>query len=198
MKKTIKANLKNYDINENKLIIDKVYFNDRVKKYNKWNVIIAVDESGSMLDSIIHSAVMAGIFARLPMIKTNLIIFDTEVVDLSSQIDDVVEVLMNVQLGGGTNITKALTYCENLMENPSRTIVVCITDLFEGYSYEAMLTRAKSIVESGAKLVVLTALDFEGSAVYRKDAAMDMAACGAEVAAMTPGGLAEWIAEIIS
>lgn len=198
MKKTIKANLKNYDINENKLIIDKVYFNDRVKKYNKWNVIIAVDESGSMLDSIIHSAVMAGIFARLPMIKTNLIIFDTEVVDLSSQIDDVVEVLMNVQLGGGTNITKALTYCENLMENPSRTIVVCITDLFEGYSYEAMLTRAKSIVESGAKLVVLTALDFEGSAVYRKDAAMAMAACGAEVAAMTPGGLAEWIAEIIS
>lgn len=197
-KKTIKANLKNFDKTENRLVVDKIYFNDRVKRYNPWNVIIAVDESGSMLDSVIHSAVMAGIFAKLPMLKTNLIIFDTEVVDLSGFVDDPVETLMSIQLGGGTNITKALNYCESLIENPHKTMVILVTDLYEGYDYGRMYACAKSIIESGAKLIVLTALDMEAKAVYDKNAGMKMAALGAEVGAMTPGGLAEWIGKIIS
>ncbi|NMM65970.1 VWA domain-containing protein [Clostridium sp. P21] len=197
-KKTIKRNLKNYDLNENKIIVDKIYFNERVKKFNPWNVVIAVDESGSMLDSVIHSAIMAGIFAKLPMLKTNLVIFDTEVVDLTGYIDDPVETLMSVQLGGGTNISKALTYCEGLIENPHRTIVILVTDLYEGGGYGNMYARAKSIVESGAKLIVLTALDMEASPSYDKNAGLKMASLGAEVAAMTPGGLSDWIAKIIS
>ncbi len=197
-KRTIKANLKNFDTEENRLVVDKVYFNDRVKKYNPWNVIIAVDESGSMLDSVIHSAIMAGIFSKLPMLKTNLVIFDTEVVDLSGYIDDPVETLMSVQLGGGTNITKALQYCETLIENPHRTMVILVTDLYEGYGYGNMYATAKSIIESGAKLIVLTALDMEATPIYDKDAAQKMASLGAEVGAMTPGGLSEWIAKIIS
>ena len=197
-KKTIKANLKNYDVNEKSLVIDKIYFNDRVKRYNPWNVIIAVDESGSMLDSVIHSAIMAGIFSKLPMLKTNLVIFDTEVVDLSGYIDEPVETLMSIQLGGGTNITKALTYCEGLIENPHRTIVILVSDLYEGYDYKRMYGRVKSIIESGAKLIVLTALNMEAEAVYDKNAAKNMAALGAEVASMTPGGLAEWIGKILS
>ena len=197
-KRTIKANLKNFDTEENRLVVDKVYFNDRVKKYNPWNVIIAVDESGSMLDSVIHSAIMAGIFSKLPMLKTNLVIFDTEVVDLSGYIDDPVETLMSVQLGGGTNITKALQYCETLIENPHRTMVILVTDLYEGYGYGNMYASAKSIIESGAKLIVLTALDMEATPSYDKNAAQKMASLGAEVGAMTPGGLSEWIAKIIS
>lgn len=197
-KRTIKRNLKNYDKENERLIIDKVYFNDRVKKYNPWNVIIAVDESGSMLDSIIHSAIMAGIFSKLPMLKTNLIIFDTEVVDLSGFIDDPVETLMSVQLGGGTNITKALQYCESLIENPLKTMVILVSDLYEGYNYGNMYSTAKSIIESGAKLIVLTALDVEAEPCYDKNAGKKFAALGAEVAAMTPGGLSEWIAQIIS
>lgn len=197
-KKTIKRNLKNYDLNENKIIVDKIYFNERVKKFNPWNVVIAVDESGSMLDSVIHSAIMAGIFAKLPMLKTNLVIFDTAVVDLTGYIDDPVETLMSVQLGGGTNISKALTYCEGLIENPHRTIVILVTDLYEGGGYGNMYARAKSIVESGAKLIVLTALDMEASPSYDKNAGLKMASLGAEVAAMTPGGLSDWIAKIIS
>ena len=197
-KRTIKANLKNFDTEENRLVVDKVYFNDRVKKYNPWNVIIAVDESGSMLDSVIHSAIMAGIFSKLPMLKTNLVIFDTEVVDLSGYIDDPVETLMSVQLGGGTNITKALQYCETLIENPHRTMVILVTDLYEGYGYGNMYATAKSIIESGAKLIVLTALDMEATPCYDKNAAQKMASLGAEVGAMTPGGLSEWIAKIIS
>ncbi|MFQ7002119.1 MAG: VWA domain-containing protein, partial [Clostridium sp.] len=195
---TIKTNLKNFDTEENRLVVDKVYFNDRVKKYNPWNVIIAVDESGSMLDSVIHSAIMAGIFSKLPMLKTNLVIFDTEVVDLSGYIDEPVETLMSVQLGGGTNITKALQYCETLIENPHRTMVILVTDLYEGYGYGNMYATAKSIIESGAKLIVLTALDMEATPIYDKNAAQKMASLGAEVGAMTPGGLSEWIAKIIS
>ncbi len=197
-KKTIKANLKNFDKSENRLVVDKIYFNDRVKRYNPWNVIIAVDESGSMLDSVIHSAIMAGIFSKLPMLKTNLIIFDTEVVDLSEYIDDPVETLMSVQLGGGTNITKALQYSDSLIENPHRTMVILVSDLYEGYDYNRMYGSARAIIESGAKLIVLTALDMEAKAVYDKNAAKKMAALGAEVGAMTPGGLAEWIGKIIS
>ena len=196
-KKTIKANLKNFDKTENRLVVDKIYFNDRVKRYNPWNVVIAVDESGSMLDSVIHSAIMAGIFSKLPMLKTNLIIFDTEVVDLSEYIDDPVETLMSVQLGGGTNITKALQYSDTLIENPHRTMVILVTDLYEGYDYNRMYGSARAIIESGAKLIVLTALDMEAKAVYDKNAAKKMAALGAEVGAMTPGGLAEWIGKII-
>lgn len=197
-KKTIKANLKNFDLQENKLIVDKIYFNERVKKYNPWNIIIAVDESGSMLDSVIHSAVMAGIFSKLPMLKTSLVIFDTEVVDLTGYVDEPVETLMSIQLGGGTNITKALTYCENLIENPHRTIVVLVTDLYEGYGYGNMYARAKSIIESGAKLIVLTALDMEATPAHDKGAAIKISSLGAEVGAMTPGGVANWIAKIIS
>ena len=197
-KRTIKTNLKNFDTEENRLVVDKVYFNDRVKKYNPWNVIIAVDESGSMLDSVIHSAIMAGIFSKLPMLKTNLVILDTEVVDLSGYIDDPVTTLMSVQLGGGTNITKALQYCETLIENPHKTMVILVTDLYEGYGYGNMYATAKSIIESGAKLIVLTALDMEATPIYDKNAAQKMASLGAEVGAMTPGGLSEWIAKIIS
>jgi Mg-chelatase subunit ChlD len=197
-KKTLRANLKNYDKEQERIIVDKVYFYGRVKKYNPWNVIVAVDESGSMLPSVIHSAIMAGIFSKLPMLKTSLIIFDTEVVDLTSYVEDAVQTLMSVQLGGGTNIGKALRYCESLIESPHRTMVVMVTDLYDGFNYNIMYARAKAIIETGAKLIILTALDNKANSAYDKKAALKMAALGAEVAAMTPGGLAKWIANIIS
>ncbi|URZ00394.1 VWA domain-containing protein [Clostridium felsineum] len=197
-KKTIKMNLKNYDIDKKTINVDKIYFNERVKRFNPWRIIIAVDESGSMLDSLIHSAIMAGIFSKLPMLKTNLVIFDTEVVDLTNYVEDAVETLMSVQLGGGTNITKALTYCEGLVENPHRTILVLVTDLYEGYRYNELYRRVKSIIESGTKLIVLTSLDIKAAPSYDKNAALNMTKLGAEVAAITPGRLADWIAKIIS
>ena len=97
MKKTIRRNLKNYDTETKQLMLKQVYFSARMKKYNQWRVIICVDESGSMLDSVIHSAIMAGIFAHLPMLDTKLVIFDTNVVDLSDYVSDPVETLMSVQ-----------------------------------------------------------------------------------------------------
>ena len=197
MKRTIRMNLKNYDTEQSQILLKQIYFNSRMKKYNQWRVIICVDESGSMLDSVIHSAVMAGIFAKLPMLDTKLVIFDTNVVDLSGYVDDPVETLMSVQLGGGTNIAGALSYCERLIDFPYRTILVLVTDLYEGGGYQNLYRISKGIIESGAKMVVLTALDMEANPQYDRHAAAVLAGMGASVGAMTPEELAGFIAKVI-
>ncbi|MBQ1850671.1 MAG: VWA domain-containing protein [Lachnospiraceae bacterium] len=197
MKKTILRNLKHYDKEKERLILEKVYFYSRVRQNVTWHVVICVDESGSMLDSVIHSAVMAGIFASLPMLETKLVIFDTNVVDLSESVDDAVETLMSVQLGGGTDIGKAMRYCETLVTEPERTIFVLVTDLYEGGRPQEMYACARGLVEAGVKVMILTALDKEANPNYDRKAAAKMAALGANVAAMTPGELADWVGGII-
>lgn len=197
VRKTIRMNLKNYDKEKEQLVLKNVYFNSRMKKYNQWRVIICVDESGSMLDSVIHSAIMAGIFAKLPMLDTKLVIFDTSVVDLSGYVEDPVETLMSIQLGGGTNIAGALGYCEGLIDSPYRTMVVLVTDLYEGGGYQRLYSTAKGIIEGGSKLVVLTALDMDANPNYDRNAASVLAGMGAFVGAMTPEQLAGWIGKII-
>lgn len=198
IKRTIRMNLKNYDTEQKRLVLKQVYFNARQKRYNQWRVIVCVDESGSMLDSVIHSAIMAGIFAKMPMLDTKLVIFDTNVVDLSGYVSDPVETLMSVQLGGGTNIAGALAYCEELIEIPHRTMVVLVSDLYEGYGYQNLYQVSKGIIESGAKLIALTALDMEANPNYDKRAAATLADMGAFVGAMTPEELAEWMGKIIA
>lgn len=197
IKRTIRKNLKNYDIENQRLVLNQVYFNSRVKNYNKWRVVIAVDESGSMLDCIIHSAIMAGIFAKLPMIDTKLVIFDTQVVDLSGQIEDPVETLMSIQLGGGTNIAGAMAYCETLMENPHRTIVVLVSDLCEGGSTTQLYSVSRSIIESGAKFIALTALDMDANPSYNRRVGQQLADLGAYVGAMTPEQLGDFVGKIM-
>ncbi|MGL4773494.1 MAG: VWA domain-containing protein, partial [Clostridium sp.] len=197
IKKTIKMNLKNYNIEKQELGIDKVYFYARTTNYNPYNIIIGVDESGSMLDSVIHSSIMASIFYHLPQFKTKLIIFDTEVVDLTEYVDDPVETLMSVQLGGGTNITKALSYCETLIENPMKSIIVLVTDLYEGYNTNLMYKKCKDIIEGGSKLIVVTSLDYEGNGYYNKEAAKKISKLGGYVLETNPEGLVELICKII-
>ena len=167
-------------------------------KYNTWRVIIAVDERGSMLDCVIHSAVMAGIFARLPMLDTRLIIFDTQVVDLSSHLEDPVATLMSIQLGGGTYIAGALKYCETLIENPHKTMVVLVSDLCEGGSIQELLGVGRSIIESGAKMICLTALDMEANPAYDRNTAQRLADLGAHVGAMTPEALGDFMGKVMN
>ena len=198
IKKTIARNLKNYDTENERLVLKNVYFSSRVKRFNKWNIIIAVDESGSMLDSVIYSAVMAGIFAKLPMIDTKLVIFDTSVVDLSGYIDDPVEVLMGMQLGGGTDINGALSYCESLCENPHNTIFVTVTDLYEGGSTQNLLRTCADIISGGSKMIFLTALDRDANPAYDKNLGQKLADMGAFVGAMTPEQLGDYIGKMIS
>ena len=197
MKKTIRNNLKNYDTEREQILLKQIYFHSRMKKYNTWRIILCVDESGSMLDSVIHSAVMAGIFARLPMLDTRLVIFDTNVVDLSGYADDPVETLMSVQLGGGTNIAGALSYCEGLVEFPCRTMIVLVSDLYEGGGYQNLYYVSRGLIESGARMVVLTALDRDANPNYDRNAAAVLAGMGAFVGAMTPEELADFIGNIV-
>lgn len=198
IKRTIKNNLKHYDEENGRLVLERVYFNGRVRRYSKWRVVIAVDESGSMLDSVIHSAVMAGIFVKLPMLDTRLVIFDAQVVDLSGNLEDPVATLMSIQLGGGTNIAGALEYCETLIENPHRTMAVLVSDLCEGGSVQGLLGAGRRIVESGARLVCLTALDMEANPAYDRQTAQKLADLGAHVGAMTPGALADFMGAVMN
>lgn len=197
IQKTIRKNLQHYDQEREQLVLQQVYFHSRLKRYHQWRVVICVDESGSMLDSVIHSAIMAGIFARLPMLDTRLVIFDTNVVDLSGHVEDPVETLMSVQLGGGTNIAGALSYCETLIDNPHRTLVVLISDLYEGGGYHNLYSVSRSIIESGARLIALTALDVTATPNYDRNAAANLAQMGAFVGAMTPEQLAGHVADMV-
>ena len=197
VKKTIRRNLQHYDTEQRRLQLELVYFSSRTQKYSQWRVVIAVDESGSMLDSVIHSAVMAGIFAKLPMLDTRLVIFDTQVVDLSAQLDDPVETLMSIQLGGGTFIAGALRYCETLIEDPYRTMVVLVSDLCEGGGLTGLLSVSRGIIESGARLICLTSLDMEANPVYDRRTAEALAELGAFVGAMTPEALGDFMGKVM-
>ena len=198
IQKTIRRNLRHYDAENQQLVLQEVWFSSRVKRHSTWRVIIAIDESGSMMGSVIYSAVMAQILSKLPFADVKLVIFDTNVVDLSAHMEDPAEVLMSVQLGGGTDIGKALRYCGELIETPAKTAVICVTDLYEGAPEQRLLQTAKSILESGAKLNFLTALDENANPAYDRRLGQKLADMGAFVGAMTPDQLGAYIGRIFS
>ena len=194
---TIRRNLKHYDAQRSRLVLHEPRFFARNTRLLPWQVILCVDQSGSMADSVIHSAVMAGILAGLPMVRVQIVVFDTSVVDLSDHVDDPVEVLMSVQLGGGTNIGAALTYCEGLVENPHRTVLALISDFCEGAPPNALLAACARMHEAGVKLLGLASLDQAASPVYDHAMAERLVERGMEVAALTPKHFAEWLAKVI-
>ena len=198
IKKTIRNNLKNYNVEDRTIFVDKLYFNQNIKKYNHWHIIILIDESGSMFDSIIYSSVMASIFSNLPYLSIKLIIFDTAIVDLSDYVKDPIDILFKVQLGGGTDIYKALEYAKKITTVPDKTIVLLISDLYDGNDYKYMYGSANDIIESRSKLFILPALDYNADASYDKTAAAKFAKMGAKVAAITPDELSKWISTVIS
>ena len=198
IKKTIRYNLKNYDIKNKTIFTDKLFFNQNIKKYNPYNIIILIDESGSMLDSVIYSSIMASIFANLPYLSIKLVIFDISVVDLSEHIKEPIDILFKVQLGGGTNIAQALEYAKKITVAPDKTIVLLISDLFDSNDYKLMYKNANDIIEAGSKLIVLTALDYNANSIYDKEAARYFLKIGAKVGALTPSKLSKWISDIIS
>jgi Mg-chelatase subunit ChlD len=195
---TIRRNLKNYSTARKQMVIDNVLFFSRIQRRLPWRVILCVDQSGSMAGSVIYSAVMAGILAGLPLINVNIVVFDTSVVDMSSHVEDPVELLMSVQLGGGTNIGQAMRYCEQLMEDPHRTILALVSDFCEGGDPSRMIASCQRFREAGAKLLGLAALDENANPSYDRRMAEALAAEGMDVAALTPKHFAEWLAKTIS
>jgi Mg-chelatase subunit ChlD len=193
---TVRRNLANWDPQSQRLFIRTPYFYSRVRRQtDRWQIIVVVDESGSMADSVIHAAVTAAIFFGIPCLRTHLVLFDTNVVDVTEHCSDPVEAIMKVQLGGGTDIGGALRYAARLVDNPRRTIVVLITDFYEGAPTDRLFAVTKHLIESGVTLLGLAALDERADPNYDRGTAERMAALGAHVAAMTPGELAEWVAQ---
>src|SRR5207245_1698171 len=191
---TVRRNLAHFDPATRRLFLRTPYFFSRVRRHvDRWQVIIVVDESGSMADSVIHAAVTAAVFFGIRTLRTHLVLFDTSVVDVSADCADPVETIMKVQLGGGTDIGGALSLAASLVDNPRRTIIVLITDFCEGAPVERLFAVTKSLIEGGVTLLGLAALDERAEPMYDHGIAGRLAALGAHVGAMTPGELAEWV-----
>ncbi|MDO8209088.1 VWA domain-containing protein [Conexibacter sp. CPCC 206217] len=197
---TVRANLDRWDPQARRLGIARPLFAARTRPHtDRWQVVVLVDQSGSMADNVIHAAVTASIFAELGnLMRTHLIAFDTEVVDLTHACDDPTEVLMRVQLGGGTDIARAVRHAATLLEQPRRSIVVLISDFCEGGSEGDLIAAVHTLVEDGATVLALGALSTDARPAYDERIARRLADAGADVGAMTPGELAEWVAERVS
>ncbi len=195
---TVRRNLQHWNHDEQRLYIDQAHFHARHRRHlDTWQVILVVDQSGSMAGSVIHSAVTASILWSLPGVRAHLVAFDTRVVDLTSDVTDPVELLMKVQLGGGTDIASAVDYASRLIDNPRKTIFVLVTDFYEGGSPAALVRLIGQMADQGTKVLGLAALDIDAEPFYDRDIAEQCAAAGAYIGAMTPGELAAFVAETI-
>ncbi|QES46733.1 hypothetical protein DEJ50_01540 [Streptomyces venezuelae] len=193
---TVRANLAHYRPADRKLLIERPRFHARTRPHlEQWQLILLVDQSGSMAGSVIHSAVTAAALWGLPGLKTHLVAFDTAVVDLTGEVDDPVEVLMRVQLGGGTDIARAVDYAAGLVDNPRRAIVALVTDFYEGGDPYRLVRTVRALAEQGTTVLGLAALDEEAVPAYDRELAQRLADAGAHVGAMTPGALAAFVAE---
>ena len=189
-KRTIRRNLKNYDKTTGKLIPQRFYFYERQKRNKDWTVIIDIDQSGSMAESIIYSSVMAAVFASMPSLDTKVVAFDTQVVDMTELVqNDPVDMLFGVQLGGGTDINKSVRYCANLIENPSKTLFFLISDLYEGGVEAGLLRKLAEMKESGVTCIVLLALTDSGTPYYDRDLGKKIANIGIPSFACSPDKL---------
>ena len=193
---TIRANLKHYQPALNTIIPEHLIGRGRKGQALK-QVILLVDESGSMAASVVYASVLGAVMASIRSLKTHFIVFDTEVVDMTAHLKDPIDLLFGTQLGGGTDINKALAYTEGVIQNPSDTVLILISDLFEGGNPADMLKRIASIKSSGVNVVCLLALSDEGKPSYDKTIAAKFAALDIPAFACTPDKFPELMAAAI-
>ncbi len=194
--RTIRANLKHYQPKYRTVIPERrIGFGRRGATMR--DVILCVDQSGSMATSVVYSGILGAALASVKAIRTSMVVFDTAVADLTAQLDDPVELLFGTQLGGGTDINRALAYCQGLVRTPNDTVLVLISDLFEGGNRSEMLARAAALVRSGVRMVALLALDDRGAPSYDPRNAAELAALGVPAFACTPDLFPELMAATI-
>jgi Mg-chelatase subunit ChlD len=194
---TILKNLKHYQP-EYKTIIPETRIGYGKRRHSLKDVVLCLDQSGSMGTSVIYSGIFGAVMASLPAIETKMVVFDTNVVDLTDELDDPVELLFGVQLGGGTDINRALTYCQQIIQRPADTVLILITDLYEGGDAAEMRKRAKALIEAGVQVIVLLALNDDGAPGYDHGNAEYMASLGVPVFACTPDKFPDLMAAALS
>jgi hypothetical protein len=186
-KRTIHRNLKGWDADRRRLLPDRFYFWANQRRRHEWDVAILVDQSGSMGESVVYSSIMAAIFASIDVLRTRLLFFDTEVVDVTPLLTDPVDVLFASQLGGGTDINRAVAYAQSrFLEQPERTLMLLISDLYEGGDRAALLGRMQQLVDSRVKVVCLLALSDSGTPSYDHELASRFGAMGVPCFGCTP------------
>jgi Mg-chelatase subunit ChlD len=194
--RTIRANLRHYQPDYRTVIpATRIGFGRRAAALR--DIILCVDQSGSMAASVVYSSIMAAVMASIRAVRTSLVVFDTAVVDLTDQLADPVEVLFGAQLGGGTDINRALNYCQGLTRAPHDTILVLVSDLYEGGNRQQLLQRAASLTASGVQLIALLALSDQGAPAYDHGIASALAGMGAPAFACTPDQFPELMAAAI-
>ena len=183
---TIRANLRHWQPEYRSIVPQQLIGYGRKARRPQREVVLCIDQSGSMAPSVVYSSIFGAVLASLPAVSTRLVVFDTSVVDLSEQLDDPVELLFGVQLGGGTDINAAVGYCQSQIREPRNTILVLISDLYEGGVEAQLLRRAAELVESGVQFITLLALSDEGAPAYDHGLAAKLAALGVPSFACTP------------
>lgn len=184
--RTIRANLRHWQPTYRTIVPEQLHGYGRKARRPQREVVLCIDQSGSMAASVVYSSIFGAVLASLPAVSTRLVVFDTAVVDLSEQLDDPVELLFGVQLGGGTDINGAVSYCQSLIREPRNTIFVLISDLYEGGVEAQLLQRAAQLVDAGVQFITLLALSDEGAPSYDRDLAAKLAALGVPSFACTP------------
>jgi Mg-chelatase subunit ChlD len=183
--RTIRANLRHYQA-EHHTVVPETLIGFGRKRSSLRDLILCVDQSGSMAASVVYAGVFGAVLASIPSIATRMVVFDTAVVDLTEEITDPVELLFGVQLGGGTDINQALGYCQGIIQRPADTVFVLISDLYEGGDKAAMLRKAAALVSSGVKMIALLALSDNGAPGYDHDVAAKFSTLGIPSFACTP------------
>lgn len=195
--RTIRANLKHYQPGHATIVPERLVGYGRRTTAVQRDVVLCVDQSGSMAASVVYSGVFSAVLASLRSLRTWLVVFDTAVVDLTEVLSDPVEVLFGTQLGGGTDINRAIAYSQSLITRPRDTIFVLISDLYEGGVKDEMLRRIAAMTTSGVQVIVLLALSDEGAPAYDQDNAAALAALGVPAFACTPDAFGELMAAAI-
>jgi Mg-chelatase subunit ChlD len=183
--RTIRANLKHYQPPW-KTVLPVVRHGHGRRRSALRDVILCVDQSGSMAASVVYVGIFAAVLASLPALATHLVVFDVNVVDLTAQLADPVDVLFGVQLGGGTDINRAVAHCQTLVTRPRETVLVLVSDLFEGGDREDLLKRVGVLARAGVRIVALLALSDEGAPAYDHALAAELAARDVPAFACTP------------
>lgn len=191
---TIQANLRHYLPEQRTVVPERLIGYGRRQRSLSRDVIVAIDQSGSMADSVVYAAVFGAVLAAVPALRTSVVAFDTAVVDLTPILDDPVEVLFGMQLGGGTDIGQAIGYCQQLVTRPVDTVLVLVSDLYEGGNKALLHSRVGALVQAGVTVIVLLALSDEGAPAYDHARAMQLAELGVPSLACTPDAFPDLLA----
>jgi Mg-chelatase subunit ChlD len=195
--RTIRANLRHYQAEHRTVIPERLIGYGRRTTAVQRDVVLCVDQSGSMAESVVFAGVFAAVLASMRSLRTSLVVFDTSVVDLTPHLSDPVEVLFGTQLGGGTDIGRALAYAQQLITRPRDSVFVLISDLYEGGIRDDMRQRVAEMKAAGVRVVVLLALADEGAPAYDHDNAAALAAMGVPAFACTPDAFPDLMAAAI-